>query len=136
MLIDIIIIIFIIILPIYIFWEHNKLKQIVFKNLNRPTNNYIINFEKYKEFLEYNENQTFQILHQEHFLLYINENTTLSEEEEERFTNMYLELLSIFMGNQFEEFQKLYPSKEIYYQFLISRFKLKLKSIFKDKYNI
>jgi len=134
MIIDIVIIISIIILFIYILMKQNELKQLLLKNNISPNYNYIMNFDKYNSFLEYCENTSFQILYQEHFLLYIEEKTTLSEEEEVKFINMYIELLSIFMGNWFEEYQQFFPSKEIYYQFLISRFKLKLKAIFKDKY--
>jgi hypothetical protein len=134
MIIDIVIIISIIVLFIYILMKQNELKQLLLKNNISPNYNYIMNFDKYNSFLEYCENTSFQILYQEHFLLYIEEKTTLSEEEEVKFINMYIELLSIFMGNWFEEYQQFFPSKEIYYQFLISRFKLKLKAIFKDKY--
>lgn len=134
MIIDIVIIISIIILFIYILMKQNELKQLLLKNNISPNYTYIMNFDKYNSFLEYCENTSFQILYQEHFLLYIEEKTTLSEEEEVKFINMYMELLSIFMGNWFEEYQQFFPSKEIYYQFLISRFKLKLKAIFKDKY--
>lgn len=134
MIIDIVIIISIIVLFIYILMKQNELKQLLLKNNISPNYNYIMNFDKYNSFLEYCENTSFQILYQEHFLLYIEEKTTLSEEEEVKFINMYMELLSIFMGNWFEEYQQFFPSKEIYYQFLISRFKLKLKAIFKDKY--
>lgn len=134
MIIDIVIIISIIVLFIYILMKQNELKQLLLKNNISPNYTYIMNFDKYNSFLEYCENTSFQILYQEHFLLYIEEKTTLSEEEEVKFINMYMELLSIFMGNWFEEYQQFFPSKEIYYQFLISRFKLKLKAIFKDKY--
>src|SRR5690606_9084315 len=119
-------IISIIVLFIYILMKQNELKQLLLKNNISPNYNYIMNFDKYNSFLEYCENTSFQILYQEHFLLYIEEKTTLSEEEEVKFINMYIELLSIFMGNWFEEYQQFFPSKEIYYQFLISRFKLKL----------
>lgn len=134
MIINIIILLLIIILFIYNFLEQKKIKQDLSNN-NSFNYDYIINFDKYNSFLEYCENTAFQILYQEHFLLYIEEKTTLSEEEEEKFINMYIELLSIFMGNWFEEYQQFFPSKEIYYQFLISRFKLKLKAIFNDRYN-